>query len=298
MLLPIVPSDLIEEMQTLYDGGLPAGTRTGWPDLDQYYTVAPGYWTVITGVPSHGKSTWLDGLMVNLMRKGWKFIVYSPENQPLALHMSGLFEKLTARPFRRGYNNRLEPSDIARCLDFFDDKLRLMKLDGGKGTPNLRDFMTECQNILVLDPQFETGNVGIVIDPWNELDHSPINGMNETQFTNYELMEYRQWIRNNDRAHGFIVSHPAKPQRGKNGEFKDVTLYDINGSAAWYNKCDHGIVVVRRDDATVIDVQKCRFRHLGAKGQSFLQYNSGTGNFYSQEPRNGTYGRDEEGDDS
>ena len=34
--------------------------------LDEYYTVRPGEFTVLTGIPNSGKSNWLDALNVNL----------------------------------------------------------------------------------------------------------------------------------------------------------------------------------------------------------------------------------------
>lgn len=283
MLQILSPSDLTEELTELYKSGLPAGTRTGWRDVDQYYTVTPGFWTVITGVPSHGKSTWVDCLMINLMRQDWKVIIYSPENQPHALHLSGLCEKLLKRPFRYGYNNRLESSDIAKCMGWFEPRLKLLRFDGGAIFPSLDTFMLATEEVLA---DWTDGKVLVVLDPWNELDHNPLGGMNETQQINWELMRYRNWIRQHEKqVHGLIVAHPNKPQRTKDGDIKDVNLYDINGSAAWHNKCDHGIIVRRRDDCTVIDVEKCRFRHLGKKGTAFLTFNAGTGTYDDQQTR-------------
>lgn len=295
MLQILNPSDLTEELTKLYTSGLPAGSRTGWRNVDDLYTVAPGYWTVLTGIPSHGKSTWLDCLLVHLMRQGWKVVIYSPENQPHALHLSSLCEKFLNRPFRFGYNNRMVSSDLASAMDFFESRLRILRFDHGAIFPSLNTFMLACEEVLTT---WTDGPIAVVVDPWNELDHTPVGGMNETQYINHELMFYRQWIRRVERLHGFIVAHPQKPQRNRDGEYRDVGLYDINGSAAWYNKCDHGIVVRRRDEEVVIDVEKCRFRHLGKKGTAYLQFNSGTGTYYEQQTGNGRYGRFVEDDDS
>ena len=90
----------------------------------------------------------------------------------------------------------------------------------------------------------------------------------------------------------------ARLQRGKDGDFKDVTLYDISGSSAWKNKCDFGIIIRRREDVTVIDVEKCRWRHLGKVGTAFLTFNPGMNIYYDQEQRNRGYGSDDEDNDS
>lgn len=298
MLLNIFqPSDLAEELTLLHKAGLPRGHSTGWKVIDEFYTVAPGYWTVITGIPAHGKSTWMDGLMLNLIRQGWKFIVYSPENQPHAMHLAHLIEKYTERPFRKGYHNALEPSDLAEAVCALDDSIRLLAFDGGANFPSMNALQFTAHEIL---QDWDTGPVGIVIDPWNELDHTPLAGLNETQMINHELMIWRQWIRDHGKqVHGFIIAHPQKPQRGKNGTLNAVGLYDINGSAAWYNKSDMGIIVRRTDEegVTEIDVEKCRFRHIGKKGTALLRFNSGTGNYYDIERLGGGYGsRDQIGD--
>lgn len=289
MLQIISISDLAEEITTLHQQGLPRGYSTGWLGMDEFYTVAPGFWTVITGIPSHGKSTWMDCLMLNLIRQGWKFIVYSPENQPHALHAAHLIEKYTERPFRHGYHNALMPADIAEAVSALDDSIRLLAFDGGAAFPSMNTIMFTSHEIL---EDWTDGPVGIVVDPWNELDHTPVAGLNETQMINHELMLWRQWIRDHGtQVHGFIIAHPQKPQRGKNGTLNPVGLYDINGSAAWYNKADVGIIVRRTEDefVTEIDIEKCRFRHIGKKGSSFLTFNPGTCTYREADIRGGSY---------
>lgn len=283
MLISVSPLELCEAVQTLYENGLPAGSQTGWKSLDEFYTVAPGYWTVITGMSSEGKSTFMDCLMLNLMRQGWKFVVYSPESQPIHLHLALLCQKLCHRPFRKGYNNRLDTANLAKAMSWLDERLRILKFDDGASFPDLEQFCSAVDYSLESD--FDTGKVGVVLDPWNEIDHeSRTSGMTETQITNHELMKYRQWVRKHDeRMHGFIIAHPSKPQKDKDNEYKPAKLYDISGSAAWKNKCDFGIIVRRHEDRAEIEVEKVRWGHLGKKGTCYLAFNSGTENFYDEE---------------
>jgi twinkle protein len=58
--------DFSTEINSLYEDGLKGGISTGWLTLDNYYTVREGEVTVITGIPSHGKSSLQTALMVNL----------------------------------------------------------------------------------------------------------------------------------------------------------------------------------------------------------------------------------------
>ena len=63
-----------------------------------------------------------------------------------------------------------------------------------------------------------------------------------------------------------LVAHPKKPdEQDKKGR---ASLYDIAGSADFYNKCDYGIIL-RRDKElklTFVNVLKIRFQHLGRIG--------------------------------
>src|SRR5204862_144580 len=80
----IAVDDISVEIRDLYDRGMQGGEHPGSAALARHYTVKPGLWTLVTGIPSHGKSAFLDWLMVNLARRaGWHFAICSPETQPL-----------------------------------------------------------------------------------------------------------------------------------------------------------------------------------------------------------------------
>lgn len=75
------------------------GVSTGWKSLDALYRVVPGELTLITGVPSSGKSEWIDALLCNLNReKKWTFALCSMENQ-VKEHGRKLLEKYLQKPF-------------------------------------------------------------------------------------------------------------------------------------------------------------------------------------------------------
>jgi twinkle protein len=100
--------EIKEQVKQLHAaGGLPKGDYCGWPSIADLYSVGLGQWTLITGTPGSGKSEWLDAVMVNLAKQGgWHFVIYSPENWPLALHHSKIIEKYIGRPFNPGPTQR------------------------------------------------------------------------------------------------------------------------------------------------------------------------------------------------
>ena len=115
-------SEYADNMDRLYRYGLPQGLRTGWESVNDLYTVMPGEWTLVTGIPGHGKSEWLDAMMVGLAQNhGWCFAIFSPENQPTEYHISKLAEKHIGKPFGNGPSERMTPSEKDAAVQFLDE---------------------------------------------------------------------------------------------------------------------------------------------------------------------------------
>jgi len=87
-------------------------------------------------------------------------------------------------------------------------------------------------------------------------------------------------------VHIFVVAHPTKMQRDKQtGAYMVPTIYDMAGSAHFYNKSHNGISVYRHfhEDGTStpeVFVQKVKFKHWGRQGNVMLQYDISSGRFY------------------
>lgn len=267
--------DLSERIRALYEHGWEKGVSTGWDEVDQLYTVRPGEFTVVTGMPNSGKSNWLDALLVNLARDhGWQFAVFSPENQPLEDHMARMCEKWAGAPFEEGPTPRMDRDSLRMAMEWAGNHFSWI----------LPDDDTDWTVETVLDRAkalvFRKGIRGLVIDPWNELEHAPPHGLTETIYTGQVLKHVRQFARRQG-VHVWIVAHPQKLYRDKDsGNYPVPTLYDISGSANWRNKADNGIVVWRDfgSAATPIEihVQKVRFRQIGKLGCAKLKYAGAT----------------------
>lgn len=268
----------------LWERGLPAGEKTGWPSVDQLYTVQPGQVTVITGWPGSGKSEWLDALLVNLARKGWKHAVFSFENQPVALHLQKLAEKLSGKPFGQGPTERMSRDEVKEFTDEIDQSFSLA--DAADGALTAKEVLAAAQPWL---DQFQESKRGLVIDPWNELEHWRPTNISETEYVSATLSLVRRWARRNN-VHVWIVAHPQKIRREKNGELPIPRPDMIAGSQHWWNKADVCLAVYRDIEAegdspdVRLYVQKCRFKHIGRIGKAELRYSRVTGQ-YREIPR-------------
>jgi twinkle protein len=265
------PSDCRDELDHLYEHGFEKGLETGWAKIDELYTVAPRQVTVVTGIPSSGKSNFIDCLLVNLARlHGWNFALFSPENLPLEEHMAAIAEKYIGKPFHEGPTPRMSRAEFERAKSWIEDHFKWI-------SPNDADDWT-VDKILTTASQLclRRGIHGVVIDPWNELESTRPSYMTETEFISQSLKRIGLFALRS-KVHVWIVVHPAKLYRGDSGKYPVPSLYDCSGSAHWRNKADNGIVVWRDlsdldSNEVEIHVQRIRFRHIGRHGVRKLYY--------------------------
>lgn len=277
--------DLSDEIEHLYLHGWEKGVSTGWDELDENYTVRAGEFCVVTGIPNSGKSNFVDALAVNLAAlHGWRFAMFSPENQPLADHMARIIEKYARQPFSDGPTPRMDRDTLRMSKAWAQEHFFWILPD--EDSEWTIDTILDRARALV----FRKGIRGLVIDPWNEMEHLCPSGMTETQYISRELKRIRQFARRYGVA-VFVVVHPAKLLRDKEGNYPVPTLYDCAGSAHWRNKADNGLCVWRdfKDDKSPVEVhtQKIRFRQIGKIGMAKLHYQKATATYRDVSPHEG-----------
>ena len=128
-----------------------------------------------------------------------------------------------------------------------------------RSPPSLFPSYSHSSHSLLLSPfLFSYGIRGLVIDPYNELDHQRHSSMSETEYVSQMLTKIKRFAQHND-VHVWFVAHPKQLQ-GWKGEAPN--LYDISGSAHFVNKADCGVVVhrVRNEDGPNDKVRKWRER--------------------------------------
>ena len=269
--------DFSREVECLYDSGEKRGLTTGIKSLDGLYTVRPSELTVITGIPSHGKSNFMDCIAVFMARlHGWKFLFFSPENWPVERHIQSLLEKSLEKPFDKPGRSeeRMTKSEMFDGMKWINQYFHFLYPEAG--TFSVDTILKKARAAV-----FRHGINGIVIDPWNELEHE-MGNLTEAQYLSRELSKLRQFSRRNG-VHVWIIAHPRNLQKDKSGKYQPPTLYEISGGAHWRNKADNGICVFRENftsDVSKIIVQKIRFKETGQVGEVSVNYNYDDGNYF------------------
>ncbi|MDD5006624.1 MAG: DnaB-like helicase C-terminal domain-containing protein [Candidatus Omnitrophica bacterium] len=265
--------DILNKIMDIKINGYRKGKTTGWKSLDRLFSVVKRQFTVITGVPSAGKSEFMDALAVNLVMKDrWKFAVFSPENYPAEMHYHKLIEKMQGCELRDIEDETIELTIKAIGEHFFF-------IDALEDDISLESVLLKTDE-LVKQKSIDA----LIIDPWNEIELSRPNNISESDFIGSCLRKARKFARRTN-IHLFIIAHPTKLQRGKDGKYPIPELWDISGSAHWRNKCDNGICVHRdyEEDKTIIFVQKIKFKYCGRQGECYLKYENKSGRYIEYE---------------
>jgi twinkle protein len=266
-------SEFSSRLQSLYKEGLSKGCSTGWAVVDQILTIKPGMLHIVTGVPSSGKSTWLNALLVNLARsQDWRCAMASFEN-PIDIHIAKLCSHYLCKPFGSVHMNRMTNEEMIEASTWVDEHFMFLSQDETSTVASLIDRFKIAVH--------RQGIKAVVVDPFNFIRLSPSRGeCPETEAINHMLAEFKLFAVNHDVAF-FLVAHPAKPSIV--GNDWRPRGYDISGSAHWYNRADFGVTIHRRKSISEVLVWKARFDHLGKEGSVELEYDPVTGQFVAPE---------------
>lgn len=263
------PVDFYDKVKSLYKNGLPPGKSTGWPTVDEHYTLNPGNLVVVTGIPGHGKSTFIDSMLVNAMRQHNWSVAYASFENPPEIHISKLMALRANKPFGTGPNPRMTEEELEDGMAWINNRVTFLTHDGVMPTV---DSLIE---------RFETAvrRMGVkvcVVDPFNFLKLNGKDGSLDTEAINEMLSKFKIFAQRAEVVF-FLVAHPAKPMNV--GKEWVPTGYSISGSAHFYNRADFGLTMHREGASSWLHVWKCRFAHQGSVGKTELIYQKMTGAF-------------------
>jgi twinkle protein len=151
-------SDIGDDIFDLYTNGLDMGVNNHIPNFNLRFV--KGYITTVTGIPSHGKSDFLDYICLSLHRQaGWKGAFYSPENKPTQLHFSKMARKILGKSWIG--DNKMTWEEVQKVGTYLDSEVFFIKPE--------KDFTIESilKSVKILKRRY--GLDYFVIDAWNKL---------------------------------------------------------------------------------------------------------------------------------
>lgn len=255
-----------KEIYNMFLHGIEEGKKIGVESFDKLVTWELGRLATWTGIPGHGKSEIVDWVCMLLnLRYGWKIGYFSPENYPIKWHYRKIAEKLFGKQFN---TNNMTPEQFNMIFGYIEQNYDFIYPEEDFTFENIMkkaEYLVKTKGIKIF-----------VIDPYNKIEHKRERNETETEYISRFLDAVTTFAKkNNVLVH--LVAHPRKMPKLPSGAYEKPNLYDINGSANFYNKTDYGLSVYRyfnENQHVEIDVLKVKFKHLGDGGQTDFHYNS------------------------
>jgi len=262
--------DIEDELKDFVKNGFKPGFQVGLPNFDKIFSTYTGQFITVTGIPSSGKSDFVDQMVVGYNNNyGWKTAFASPENQPTYLHAHKLMRKV--------WQDMPLPDDIDgqqwnKVADHVNDNFFFIDMD----RYTLESVLRKGAELVK-----RKGIKCLVIDPFNKVRDTNC----KTEDVNRYTMEYLTKIEIFAKKYDvlvFIVAHPTKMYKGSDGKIEEPTMYNIKGGGEWYDASYHGLLVHRDYDAKTVKakVLKVKFQNLGENGAEA---------HFNWEPRSGAF---------
>ena len=266
--------DVEDEVTDFVRNGFKPGFQVGLEHFDSIFSTYTGQFITVTGIPSSGKSDFVDQMVVGYNANyGWKTAFASPENQPTYLHAHKLMRKTwqgmpTAEDIGGDRWNKIAD----HCnTNYFHIDMERYTLESvlRKGAELVKRKGIKC----------------LVIDPFNKV--RDISGSDDVnRYTMEYLMKIEIFAKKYDVL-VFIVAHPTKMYKTQDGKIEEPTMYNIKGGGEWYDASYHGILVHRDYEKKTVKakVLKVKFQNLGENGaESHFKWEPKSGCFIPHEP--------------
>lgn len=262
--------DIEGDITDFVRNGFKPGFQIGLPNFDKIFSTYTGQFITVTGIPSSGKSDFVDQMCVGYNNLyGWKTAYASPENAPTYLHAHKLMRKIW--------------QDMPTAADIGGEQWQ-------KVTEHVNDsFFFIDMDRYTLDAVLRKGaelvkRKGIkclVIDPFNKVRDDKGSSGDVNVYTLEYLTKIESFAKKYDVL-VIIVAHPTKMYKDKDGNIEEPTMYNIKGGGEWYDASYHGLLVHRDYETKTVKakVLKVKFQNLGENGAEA---------HFKWEPRSGSF---------
>ena len=248
--------DIEHDIEDFVENGFKPGYQVGLANFDRIFSTYTGQFITVTGIPSSGKSDFVDQMVVGYNQNyGWKTAFASPENAPMYLHAHKLMRKVWQDMPRKEDIKTEKWNKVAEHVNnnffFIDMERYTLESVLKKGAELVKRKGIKC----------------LVIDPFNKVRDIDCNSEDVNRYTMEYLTKIEMFAKKFDVL-VFIVAHPTKMYKGSDGQIEEPTMYNIKGGGEWYDASYHGLLVHRDYDAKTVKakVLKVKFQNLGENG--------------------------------
>ena len=262
--------DIEGDVCDFVQNGFKPGYQIGLRDFDNIFSTYTGQFITVTGIPSSGKSDFVDQMVIGYNQNySWKIAFASPENAPTYLHAHKLMRKIwQGMPSKVDINsdkwNRIS-EHINENFFFIDMERYTLDAILKKGAELVKRKGIKC----------------LIIDPFNKIRDVNAISIDVNAYTLEYLTKIEAFARKYDVL-VIVIAHPTKMYKNAEGKIEEPNMYNIKGGGEWYDASYHGLLVHRdyENRTTKVKVLKVKFQNLGENGAE---------TFFTWETRSGCY---------
>lgn len=254
---------------------------TGWEPLNEHCLLTRPEFLVVTGEPGTGKSQFARALAFHLsfgtsretfksgsdVLRGMFFTLEDPASR---------LQRDSFTYMRGILGTTSDPQKQQRIRDVISDRIKAIK-----PSDDVLSLEWAAERIEWAVTRHNCNY--IVLDPWNEIEHD-FGKQSETIYIGNAIRKLKR-ICSRLGILLIVVAHPTKIDK-KAGP---VDLYSIAGSANWYNKADHGIVLTKpkwAENILKVDVQKSKdWETMGNPGAVYMRFSRDKKDFVCVPPQ-------------
>lgn len=259
--------DLFPSMLENFRRGVKLAPTTRMPNTDEYWRWKKGDINLVTGYANAGKTNYIIQMMlVKSIWDGWKWAVFCPENYPANDFYDDIVEMFVGK-----WLSQMTEQEYTNACHFIGNHIFYVYPENEHDIHSIHEKF----RYLVM----KKGVDGVLIDPFNQLDHNQKAYQREDQYLSDVLKDIKRFALLNKVVYN-IVAHPKNPRYEEGKVLPPVDMYDIAGGAMWGNKVDLILSYYRPNahlnknspDVTIYVQKVKRIRTGGKKGDFNLTF--------------------------
>jgi len=266
----VTVNDINDELEEFIHEGFKPGFQVGLDNFDSIFSTYTGQFITVTGVPSSGKSDFVDRMAVGYqMKYGWKTAFASPENKPTFLHAHKLIRKIGGWMPKQ---EDLGGDKWKDCWNVVNDNFYFIESE----RYDLEAVLKKGAELVK-----RKGIKCLVIDPFNKVKLKGTAAMSIPDATMEYLAQIETFAKKYDVL-VIVVAHPTKMYKKDDGTMDEPTMYSIKGGGEWYDASYHGLLVHRNygNNTVKVKVLKVKFQNLGEnQAEAHFKWNHVSGDY-------------------
>jgi twinkle protein len=268
--------DVQDQLLYNYRNGLPKGTTTHMPSIDNIWKWRESEVNTISGYANEGKSS-LFNINLPVLKAvfdGWKFALFIPENFPAEQFFEDVIHCYIGKPTDIDWKfGRMTEEEFMRGLEFVKNHFFLVYPEKGFTLENIFvrfDYLVRKHGVR-----------SVIIDPFNTVEHLFKAGETYDQYVSRfmgELIKFTQ----KRRLATLLVAHQNKPEKKlPDGNYPEPEPYNTKGGGTFFDKTHNYLTVWRpyrntdrNNPLVTVTSKKIKMKKLVANvGSADIQFN-------------------------